>query len=332
MDETAGFGSKHGCKEKRQQMNLLIGLLGSIGGILLALILFDRLAPIATGRAGLRLERRRSGLSESHAQIPGFRIPYLQGGPSDGEVLLLIHGFGGDKDNFTRMARFLTPHYRVICPDLPGFGDASRDLSADYRMADQVERMRVLLDQLGIKKIHLGGNSMGGFIAAQFCASYPERVASLWLLDAAGTAASHDSAVLHHYLLTGEMPLLLRTEQDFAALMQATTHRPPFLPYSVRTLLARRAIADYALHSRIMPQLVESPLLETQYRSLPTPCLITWGAEDLILNPAGTESFRVLFPNSQVDMMPGVGHVPMLEAPKQSAMRYLSFRHDLGVA
>src|SRR5471030_1702940 len=128
------------------------------------LIVFERLAPLTAARLGLALERRRSGLrlgDVQHQQQPGLRMPYLEGG--SGDTLVLVHGFAGDKDNFTRMARFLTPHYRVICPDLPGFGDASRDPGASYAIAAQVERLRAFLDVHAPGRIHLGGNSMGGY-------------------------------------------------------------------------------------------------------------------------------------------------------------------------
>ncbi|WP_442783817.1 alpha/beta fold hydrolase [Collimonas fungivorans] len=297
--------------------------------LLLALLLFDRLLPDQAARLALKLERRRSGLSLAEAAVPGFSMPYLQGGREQQETLVLVHGFGGDKDNFTRVARFLTPHYRVICPDLPGFGDASRDPAASYTMADQVLHLRAFLDQLGLEKVHMGGNSMGGFITAQFSATFPERVASLWLLDAAGTAAAQGSAILQRYLQTGEMPLLLRSEQDFTKLIRTTTHRPPFLPWSMRTTLARRAVRDYPLHSRIMQQLTASPLLETRYSTLETPCLIVWGQQDQILDPAGAYSFQALFPDNQLQMMAGIGHLPMVEAPKRSAIDYLAFRTAL---
>ena len=177
-----------------QQLVYFISALLSLGAaLLMALVLFDRLAPMAAARVGLALERLRSGLRLRRAGVAGADMPYLEGGK--GEPLVLLHGFAGDKDNFTRIARFLTPHYRVICPDLAGFGDAARDPQAGHSIPEQAERLRALLDRIAPGKVHLGGNSMGGFIAAQFAAAWPERVASLWLLDAAGTQASHSSAV-----------------------------------------------------------------------------------------------------------------------------------------
>jgi pimeloyl-ACP methyl ester carboxylesterase len=295
--------------------------------LLVFLVAFDRLAPAKATRLALRIERWRSGLRLRHSRVSGFDMPFLAGGT--GEPLVLIHGFAGDKDNFTRVARFLTPHYHVICPDLPGFGDAGRNLQANYSMTDQVERIHVFLDQLSLPRVHLGGNSMGGFIAAQFAATYPERVITLWLLDAAGTQAAHDSELMKHAVATGETPLLMHTEADFSSLMRASTHRMPFLPYSVRTTLARRGVADRELHTKILTQLAQSPLLESRYQALTTPTLIVWGAEDQILAPNGAGALNALFTDSQVHMLPGLGHLPMVEAPKQTATDYLTYQQTL---
>ena len=292
------------------------------------LFLATRLAPVAMTTAGLWLERRLSGLNTRSLHVDGFTMPYLEGGK--GDVLLLIHGFGGDKDNFTRIARHLTPHYRVIIPDLPGFGDATRDPKASYAMADQVARIHSFITQLGIERLHLGGNSMGGFIAAQFAVPYGHMVQSLWLLDPAGTAASHESAMLRHYEATGECPLLVKRVEDFDATIAITTHKTPFVPRFARIALGRRGVADLALHTRIMRQMQESPLLEVTYQPMATPALIVWGREDQVLSPAGAGSFKQLFPNSQVILMEGIGHLPMAEAPKQTAHDYLQYRATLG--
>ena len=311
-----------------QQLVFFVSALLSLGAaLLMALVLFDRLAPMAAARAGMALERLRAGLRPRQASVAGLDMPYLEGGT--GETLVLVHGFAGDKDNFTRMARFLTPHYRVICPDMPGFGDAGRDPQAGYGIAEQAERLRALLDQIAPGKVHLGGNSMGGFIAAQFAAAHPERVASLWLLDPAGTDASHSSAVLQHYEASGEMPLLVRDEQDYHILVDACTAERPFVPHSVLTALGRRAAADFALHTAILRQVSASPVLQPQPHYAAIPALVVWGEQDKILHPSGAAAFAGLFPRSRTVMMPGVGHLPMLEQPRRTAQDYLDFRRTL---
>jgi triacylglycerol lipase len=292
--------------------------------VVVVLVLINQFLPEVMFTFGLAMERRMSGLRAKTFVQPDFTMPYLDGG--SGPVLMLIHGFGANKDNFVRMARLLTKHYRVICPDLPGFGDASRAPDASYTMADQVARVHKLLASLHITRLHMGGNSMGGFITAQFAATYPDMIASVWLLDAAGTRAAHESAMFLTYLAGGGTPLLVRHEDDFKTLLAAATHRPPFMPSAVYKVLARHAVRDFALHSKILPQLVGSPVLEDQYTTIAAPALIVWGEEDQILSPAGAVTQQKLFPRNELSIMPGIGHMPMLEAPRKTAANFLAFQ------
>lgn len=304
-------------------MSILYSLLIALAALGLLLLALDRFAPATAARLGLALERRLAGLHVSTFQSGRVSMPYLEGGR--GDSIVLVHGFGGDKDNFTRAARFLTTSWRVLIPDLPGFGEASRDAGAGYAIADQVEHLRAFIDATCTAPVHLGGNSMGGFVATEFAARYPAKVASLWLLDAAGTAAAFDSDVIHRYLQSGDMPLLLRTPDAIGQMLRACTFRPLLVPYSVRQHLAQRGAADYALHTDIMRQVHQSPLLEQQFAAIATPALIVWGEQDGVLNPAGAAALQAILPRSEVVMMPGVGHLPMLEAPRLCARTYLAF-------
>lgn len=306
-------------------------ILGRIVAVLVVLVVglvaFDFLAPYTSARLGLTLEQRRSGLEESRTAIPGFEIPYLHGGA--GEPLILLHGFGAEKNNFTRVARFLTPHYRVVIPDLPGFGEASKPDTMTYTIAEQVERLRQFAQGLGIKRAHLGGSSMGGFIATAWAARYPEEVATLWLLAPGGTAAAYDSELRREYLKTGKILLVAQTPEQHAAVRAIAMADPPFLPYSFKRVLGERAAANYALHSAIFKQMNQEAPLESFVKPLTTPALIVWGAEDRVLNPQGAEAMRRLLPNGQAIVMPGIGHLPMIEAVRQSARDYLAFRQQL---
>ncbi|MES2126821.1 MAG: alpha/beta hydrolase [Pseudomonadota bacterium] len=295
--------------------------------LVLGLLALIQLAPARMTAIGLGLERRRSGLARKEATVPGFCMPYLEGG--SGTPLILVHGFAGDKDNFTRMARWLTPHYRVILPDLPGFGEAGRDPAALYTIDAQVERLRQFCDALGLERIDLGGNSMGGFIAAQFCAMYPERVRSVWLLDNAGTEASLDTDIVAHYKATGEMPLLLSSLDGVEAMVRAVATRPIFMPGFVKRTLGARAMADFALHTKIMQDFQDSPMLEARYRDIPVPALVLWGREDKVLSVKAAAVTAALFAKSQVVIIERMGHVPMLEAPRASARIYLDFARSL---
>lgn len=298
--------------------------------LLLALLAFDRFAPVTAARLGIGLDRRLSGLHRHALQAGSASMPYLEGG--SGAVIVLVHGFAGDKDNFTRAARYLTKSYRVLIPDLPGFGEASRDPGASYAIGDQVANLHAFLQKLGVTRAHFGGNSMGGFIVAEYAARYPAEVASLWLLDAGGTAAAHSNPLFRHYKATGDMPLLMRSPADIGLLLRACTVRTPLIPGSVLRHLGQRGAADFALHARIMQQMTQSPLLEDRFTSIAAPALIVWGEQDAILDPSGAMALKAIMPNSEVVMMPGIGHLPMLEAPRKSARAYLDFLRRIDTA
>ncbi len=299
-----------------------LAVLAATGAV--AALVLEYAAPAVAARGWLTLERARARLRVRRAAIPGSAIPYLDGGR--GEPLVLVHGFGGDKDNFTRIARFLTPHFHVVAPDLPGFGDAGRDPDTDYGIGAQVGRLRAFLEALGLGRAHLGGNSMGGYIAAQYAATYPNDVRSLWLLDAAGTAAAGDTELFREYAATGEFVLLVRTEADFAALLGAAMHCAPWAPPSLLRVLARRAVVDSALHRRIFRDIsLGSPSLEPLLPSIAAPCLIVWGREDRILNPAAAAIMQALIPRSAVVVMEDTGHLPMIERPRATARDFLRF-------
>jgi pimeloyl-ACP methyl ester carboxylesterase len=253
----------------------------------------------------------------------GLHFVYLEGG--QGEPLMLLHGFGGNKDSFTRVARFLTPHFRVIVPDHIGFGESDHPQDADYSPTAQAGRLHALAQALGIKSLNVGGNSMGGQIALTYAALYPDEVRSLWLLAPAGVWSAPESEVRKIILETGQNPLLVRNEDEFRQIFGMVMNEPPFVPTPILNVLAKERIRNFALEERIFKQLVAESV-EERISGLKTPSLIVWGDGDRLINVATADILHRLLSNSQVVIMPNVGHVPMIERPRQSAEDYLRFR------
>jgi len=171
----------------------LLAALALLGAAAVAVgVYFVTQAPERAVRAALAYERGLAGLARREAILPdGLRIVYLEGGR--GAPLVLLHGFGANKDNFTRVARYLTPHYRLIVPDLVGFGESSHPPKADYAPRAQAERLRTFLRGLGVAKLHLGGNSMGGHIALKRgCGDVLEQARVLHAPEIAGVGADED--------------------------------------------------------------------------------------------------------------------------------------------
>ena len=296
----------------------------SLAAVVLAVVGFVYLAPETALRYAVDAERGRAGLTRREIDLPGgLHYVYLEGGR--GEPLMLLHGFGADKDNFTLAARFLTPHFRVIVPDHIGFGESAHPQDADYAPAAQAARLRALAQALGAGNLHLGGNSMGGQIALAYAALYPAEVRSLWLLDAAGVWSAPESEGRKYLRETGRNPLMARSEDEFAKLAAFVMSDPPFIPRPMLDVIARARIRNFALEERIFKQTAASSI-EERIKGLPVPALIVWGEKDRAINVATAGILHSLLPRSQVIIMPGVGHLPMVERPRQSAEDYLRFR------
>jgi pimeloyl-ACP methyl ester carboxylesterase len=289
----------------------------------------DTIGPPMTS-AALGVERWRSDLVRKEIALPdGAHVAYLEGG--SGGPLVLVHGFGADKDNFTRVARWLTPHYHVIAPDLAGFGESTHLPDADYRYAAQAGRLRAFVQALGLGRVHLGGNSMGGAIVMSYAAQHPAEVGSLWLLDPAGVANAPASELARIVLAGGRNPLIITTESDFPALMDFAMSDPPWLPGPVMDTLARERIANQALERKVFDQ-IAADSVSGAVAGLATPTLIVWGAEDRVLSPGAVPLLEALLPRSQAIVMPHVGHAPMIERPQQAAEDYLRFRAGIAHA
>jgi len=271
--------------------------------------------------------RRHAGLVRRECRLAdGSHYVYLEGG--SGEPLLLLHGFGGNKDNFCRVAAHLTRHYRVIVPDHIGFGESARPGQADYGCDAQAERLEQLLAALGIESLHLGGNSMGGQIALVLASRQPQRVRSLWLLNSAGLWSVPSGEAWEQAARDGGNPLLVRSLDDYHALLAHSMSQPPQLPRPLLRVLAAQRIAHADHEQRIFDALTAASL-EERVRGLATPALIVWGEEDRIIPVAAAEVLAALLPNSQLIRLPRVGHLPMLECPERVADDYLQFRNAL---
>ncbi len=309
-------------------MRIVKYLLAAVVALALGGVGVVYLAPESATRWIIDAQRSGAGLVRKEiALADGRHYAYLEGG--QGAPLMLVHGFGANKDAFAPVAAMLTAHYHVVIPDLLGFGESDHPQDADYTAAAQAERMHALAQVLGLKSLHLGGSSMGGHIALLYAARYPAEVQSLWLLDSGGIWSAPPSALQQRMAQSEDRPIFVRSGDDLARAMTIYMNEPPFMPRPIVNVLAEERIRNYALEQRIFQQIMGDSI-EARVKGLATPTLIVWGREDRALNPATAEILHQLLPHSAVVLMPGVGHLPMLERPKQAGADYLKFRAGLG--
>ncbi len=271
--------------------------------------------------------RRKGGLVQKSVRVGEFDWPYLEGGPSDGEIVVLLHGFGGDKDNWTIYAPHITRQYRLISPDLPGFGENDRSMDRDYDIASQVERLCAFLDALGISKCHIGGNSMGGHISLQFALTHPNYLKSLTLFNNAGIVGESESE-LQGAVKDGKNALAIDSAEDVKRLMTFVTYKPPPIPGQFRRIFFEDAKAHKDLLDKIFWSIVkdaqERPL-NAELGDLKIPTLVIWGRHDRLIDVSCADAIHAGVEGSELFVLEETGHIPMIEKPKETAAAQLPF-------
>lgn len=291
-----------------------------------ALVALMAAFPEDATRVAFSMERLRSGLEARTVQIDGQTWHYLEGGATSAPVLLLLHGFGGDKDNWTRFSNTLVENYRVIAPDLPGFGESPRDPERNYGLGAQSAWLSDFVEALALENFHVGGNSMGGHLAALYTHQNPQQVESVLLLNNAGVEAPNPSE-MWLAVQRGENPLVLSSPDDFDRLLNLVSHKKPFLPWPAKQVLAQRSFEDADFNRRIFNQYASdrSVRLEPLLPDIQQPALIIWGEYDRVLDVSSIDVMRPLVPQVSVVVMKDTGHIPMIERPGLTASHYLDF-------
>jgi pimeloyl-ACP methyl ester carboxylesterase len=312
---------------------------GLLGLLLIALLVAVWvLFPEVAYRVVAGAERTYSGVYRAELDLEGRSIVYLEGG--QGTDLLLLHGFGSNKDTWNRVSRLLTPSFHVVAPDLPGFGESDLPDGTDYSVPAQVERVRAFADALGLTRFFLGGSSMGGNIAGAFAARYPEMVIGLWLISPLGVSGAEPSEMDRMTVETGESPLIIERPSQFKLLLDLAFEDKPWVPKPVVHHHAQEAAARYNHYHWIYSQLhidgPQGPQPATPLQALLSgsdiPTLIHWGDKDRILDVSGAYLLAEGMPSAEVLIMPGVGHMPMMERPEDSVESFVRFAGEHGTA
>jgi pimeloyl-ACP methyl ester carboxylesterase len=288
-----------------------------------AAALYLLLPGLLVERAGVK-ERGAAGLAEKSLRIDDHEIVYLEGG--QGEPVLMLHGFAGNKDNWTRFAKFVTPTHLVVALDLPGFGKSTYAEEGSYSMSDQAQRLDRFTDALGFKKFHVVGNSMGGHISARYAIMFPGKVLSVGLFNTAGVMSPVPSELFRRLLRGERNPLLVTSAEDFDELVKFLFVQPPDIPWVVKGYLVQEALHHKASNSRIFKQISgEVGALEPDLGKINARTLVLWGDSDRVLDVTSVQVLEKGLPRCTSIIMKECGHVPMIERPEETAGHYLTF-------
>jgi pyruvate dehydrogenase E2 component (dihydrolipoamide acetyltransferase) len=228
-------------------------------------------------------------------------IRFLKFG-SGGEPLVLLHGFGGDLNNWLFNAEPLSGEREVIALDFPGHGGSVKEAR------DLVASLRAFLDGQGIERAHLVGHSMGGLVAGEFAAAEPERVLSLALIAPAGLGSDISMDYIDGFVEAASRKQLKPVLQQLFADSDLVTRSmvDDVLKYK-RLDGVQEALS--ALRDQLFAGGVQSRSLELS--SFSGPVLVIWGEADAIIPASHIEGAPS---GAETKVLSDVGHSPHMEA------------------
>ena len=238
-------------------------------------------------------------MDRRETKVGGHAVRYYESGR--GPALLLVHGAGATGRIWHRQMGPLSASFRVIAPDLPGFGgtDLFPDITTVKGYGDFLAR---LLDALGIGRASVVASSFGGWAACWFASEYPEMLDRLVLVSPSG-----------FYL--EEAPLLTIPEliEELKRYYTYAQEEPEELKRAVSTITYLSGAGAF------------KPDLAGRVRMIEAPTMIIWGREDRVVPPAYARLFKEGIRSSALKVMDGAGHLPYVERPVEFNDAVLEF-------
>ncbi|WP_405729577.1 alpha/beta fold hydrolase [Streptomyces sp. NBC_00028] len=258
-------------------------------------------------------------LEESLLDVGGRQIFVAAAGPADAPPVLLLHGGGpgaSGVSNYSRNIAELAKEYRVVVPDLPGYGRSSKGIDRTDPFGALATGIRGVLDQLGLDKAHFVGNSYGGACALRLALDTPDRVDRMVLMGPGGIGTTRAlptpglNSLLNYY--GGEGPSRLKLEKFIRQYLVFNAADVP------------DGVIDARYRDSLDPEVVAAPPLrrpkslkalwktdftrDRRLSRLPVPTLVLWGAADRVNRPSGGRMLADRLPNGDLYLVANTGH------------------------
>jgi pimeloyl-ACP methyl ester carboxylesterase len=270
------------------------------------------------------------------------RMAYMDVAPLDlpnGHTVLLLHGNNFAGFYFGVVIDALRKEgFRVIVPDQIGYGRSSKPI-IPYYLADMARNTRAILQSLNITKAMIVGHSMGGMLAARFATLYPDVTERLVLFNPIGLTDTRFNSPVADPDEAYKRTLASNYQTIRASLMRYVAHKPSawnseFESY-VRIRYAWTLSADWPRLARVQTLISSLIYLDPvvyDWSHIQAPTLVYGGAEDMLAGtPAafqeGMKRIAATIPNgkARLELLPGLGHVPFMEAPERSLPPLVAF-------
>ncbi|MCF2949817.1 alpha/beta hydrolase [Paraglaciecola aquimarina] len=270
------------------------------------------------------LEAKIARLSKYVINIDNLDVTYLSSVKSfsvDKPILLLLHGFSGDKYVWNRLAKNFSADYQLLIPDLKGHGETQYSENDFYSVPSQCSMLIKLLNKLHIETFSVVGNSMGGMIAAKFIEQISERIEKCVLIDPAGAKSEFVIAEVQKAI----NPFNHCTEQDFFDFYSLLMAKPPYVPKFILQALAADYIQKSKQHAIMFEQFYTlKDFFPTTHRFSFDRTMLIWGMNDQLLPIEDYQQWKAML-NGRTQIYEDLGHLPMIEDSKRVADDILNF-------
>jgi pimeloyl-ACP methyl ester carboxylesterase len=253
---------------------------------------------------GARVFLSRKGTAET-IDLNGRPTVLMSGG--DGPPFVYLHSTLGEAVRWLPFYQSWARQFTVYVPTHPGFGQ-SGGFDEIAGIEDMAFHYVELFDALGLEQVHLGGVSLGGWIAAEFATRWPERVKSLWLSGTPGMWVEEEP-----------LPDLFRIMSEKNKLRELLFHDPNH--YMAQTLLGGEPSEEQMLTvyqsmtvlARLVWERPYNPRLPARLRRVRCPTLLLWGDDDKLVPPSYGKAYHKYLPQAQWQLIPQCGHLAMFE-------------------
>lgn len=254
---------------------------------------------------------------QGYLQAGPVNTRFLRAGNSDLPPLILLHGTGGHAEAYTRNLIQHGEHFNTYAIDMVGHGYSSKP-DTDYEIANYVEHLKDVIDALGFDKIYLSGESLGGWVAARFALTYPDRIERM-VLNTTGGATCYPEVMARIKSLTTaavENP----TWDTVKARLEWLMADPATVTDDL--IACRQAIyqqADMPMAMRHILCLQEpdiripNNLTDEEWGAISQPTLVLWTSKDPTADVSVGQKIADMIPNSQFVVIPDCGHWPQFE-------------------
>lgn len=267
--------------------------------------------------------------SQGYLDAGGVRTRFLHAGDADKPTLVLLHGSGGHAEAYVRNLESHSEYFSTWSIDMLGHGYTDKP-GHPLEVRHYVDHLHAVLDTIGADRIHLSGESLGGWVASRFAVDHPDRLNRLVLNTAGGSQADPEvmARIITLSMAAAEDPswdtvsarikwLMADKSKDYADIVASRqrVYRQPGFVAAMRDIMALQE-PDIRARNLMTP---------ADYGAITAPTLVLWTSDDPTADVSEGRRISEMIPGARFEVMAGCGHWPQYEDPKTFNRLHLDF-------